>query len=136
MWRDVIMKFKKLLCTAFLALVCCAISAAAYTDAAYTDEDIRDAQILVSASYPYQGNRREISDAHRRRCDDILCFLEQLLGMDYADIVRDPRRIYIISIMPVLKRHYYAGTLNNENFQAIVLKTISLFDWLKDPIHS
>ena len=124
------MKSKKLLCTAFLALVCCATSAAAYDD-----EDIRDAQILVSASYPYQGHQREISDAHWRCCDNMMCLLERLLGMDYADIVRDPRWIHIISIMPVLKRHYYEGTLNNENFRAIVLETINLFDWLKDPIH-
>ena len=124
------MKSKKLLCTAFLALVCCASSAAAYTD-----EDIYAAQIVVSLSYPYQGNRREISDAHWRCCDDMLCLLETLLRMDYADNISNPSFIYIISNMPVLKRHYYAGTLNNENFQTIVMDAISLFGWLRDPIH-
>ncbi len=124
------MKFKKLLCTAFLALVCCAISAAAYID-----EDIHAAQILVSASYPYQGKQREISDAHWRCCDNMMYSLGKLLRMDYAANISNPSFIHKISNMPVLKRHYYAGTLNNENFRTIVMDAISLFGWLRDPIH-
>ena len=126
MRRDVIMKLKKLLCTAFLALSCCATSAAAFTP-----EDVRFAKraALLMASAHGVPNDGTLA-AQRLYYIDMHGHLVGMLHLNFAAHIGNQFFANYIRSIPVLERHYHAGNLNAENFQTVVLDAIRLFDHL------
>ena len=124
MRRDVIVNFKKLLCTAFLALACCATSASAFNE-----RDIIDAQIV----------ERSINSVHGGETDTTLSasylyfvalsvHLKEMLSLGFEGYVRSPDFADDVRSVPVLKRHHREGSFNAENFRGIMEEAIRLSD--------
>ena len=119
------MKFKKLLCTALLALSWCATSAAAFTP-----EDESFAKREAFSMAPVRGVPNGTLAAQRQYYTRMRNRLVGMLHLNFAAHISNPDFVYDISSIPVLERHYHAGNLNAENFQTVVMDAIRLFDHL------
>lgn len=121
------MKFKKLLCTALLALSWCATSAAAVTQ-----EDIDFARSEARLRTPLRGRRvlNGTLAAQRQYYIQKLNDLHAILSMGF-EATRSPDYPYDLSKIPVLNRYYNTpGNLNAGNFQTVVREAIELFNYL------
>ena len=119
------MKFKKLLCTAILALSWCATSAAAFTP-----EDESFAKRTALSMTPVRNVSNGTLAAQRRYYTDMRSRLVGMLHLNFAAHIGNPDFVYDIISIPVLERYYHAGNLNAGNFQTVVLDAIELLDHL------
>ena len=119
------MKFKKLLCTAFLALSWCATSAAAYNE-----DDIACAKNMALSMTPVRGVPNGTLDAQRRYYTQTRDHLRAILNMGFDAYTRSLDFPYDVRAIPVLKRYYNENNFNAGNFEDVVTDAIRLFDYL------
>ena len=114
MRRDVVVNFKKLLCTAFLALACCATSASAFNE-----RDIIDAE-----SIEFSLNRFGVPDDALSPSylyfESMFNHLSIVSVLGYERYIRSSSFKNDVHSIPVLSRHYREGSFNAENFKEIM----------------
>lgn len=120
------MKFKKLLCTAFLALLWCATSAAAYTP-----EDVEFAKKQAFLRTPVvRGVPNGTLEARRQYYTQTRNHLHDVLEMSFEAYTGSSDFPYDVRTIPVLNRAYYSDDFHAGNFEDVVTDAIRLFDYL------
>ena len=120
------MKFKKLLCTAFLALSWCATSAAAF-DA----EDIEFAKRQALSWAPVRGVPNGTLAARIQYYTQTRDHLRAILNMGFEAYTRSLDFPYDSREIAFLNRQCASGNFNADNFVSVIKKAIILHEDLR-----